>query len=156
MNWGRKVRTSEECWQAVLEFYRTHGHLRVPSGTTINGVDVYLWVVSRRFDYQKGRLTSERFRTLTDMGMQWDPPEKPWPRKYAAATAYYRREGHLRPPPRHVEDGVKLTQWLIEQRRVYRSGRLPPDRIDALNAIGMQWDWTKPPTPTDRRPKEEL
>ncbi|MFY1681674.1 Helicase associated domain protein [Micromonospora sp. WMMD730] len=145
ISWKRKTRTPDECWQAVLKFHHTHGHLRVPSGTTIDGVDVYLWVVSRRVDHQKGRLTPERFQTLTAMGMQWDAPEKPWPRKYAAATAFYQREGHLRPPPRHIEDGVKLTQWLIEQRRVHRSGRMPPDRIHALNTIGMQWDWTNHP-----------
>jgi hypothetical protein len=59
----------------------------------------------------------------------------------AAARAFHDREGHLNVPQRHIEDlngdQVRLGQWINNAR--HRRDRFTPDRIAALDALGMQW-----------------
>jgi len=63
-----------------------------------------------------------------------------------AATAYRERVGHLEVPRGHVEtvvaaDGwpedVRLGVWVTTTRS--RRAKLPAERIEALDAIGMRW-----------------
>ncbi|OQD51936.1 helicase, partial [Streptomyces phaeoluteigriseus] len=88
--------------------------------------------------------------------------EKPKPRRtqadkwalhYAAAQQYYKREGHLKVPRKHVEriaidsgdNGksgggereIKLGAWVGNQRS--RAATLTPERMEKLSAIGMRW-----------------
>ncbi len=66
-----------------------------------------------------------------------------WELWYEAACAYYRTHGDLKVPKRHVtESGLQLGVWIQTQRAVYGGsgrGTLSPDRVKALNAIGMVW-----------------
>lgn len=59
----------------------------------------------------------------------------------AAARAFHAREGHLDVPQRHIEilhgEPVRLGQWVSNARR--RKDRLSPDRIHALDTLGMRW-----------------
>jgi hypothetical protein len=49
--------TSAQCLAAARAFHRRHGHLNVPSGTIVDGVDVGAWLSARRQDARAGRLT---------------------------------------------------------------------------------------------------
>jgi hypothetical protein len=65
---------------------------------------------------------------------------------YAAAKQYYKREGHLQVPRKHIERIVgedqeerehRLGAWIGNQRT--RAATLTPERMDKLSAIGMRW-----------------
>ena len=66
-----------------------------------------------------------------------------WELWYGEACAYYLKHGDLKVPKRYVtETGLQLGVWIQTQRAIYGGtgkGELPPERVEALNAIGMVW-----------------
>lgn len=88
---------------------------------------------------QRGRiLTKEKERRLDALGFIWDKTEQNWDRYYAAASAFYAREGNLDIPVKFVtEDGLQLGVWI--RRKATERDSLPEERVKALEAIGMVW-----------------
>lgn len=66
-----------------------------------------------------------------------------WDLWYGEACAYYLIHGDLKVPKRYVtETGMQLGVWIQTQRAIYSGtgkGQLSPERVEALNAIGMVW-----------------
>ena len=59
--------------------------------------------------------------------------ERRWRRACLSLWRFRRREGHARVKRAHVdEDGFRLGGWLVEQRKKYDEGTLPPKRARAL------------------------
>jgi len=71
--------------------------------------------------------------------MVWDLSGARWDAGFAAAAAYTAREGGLKPPREHREDGIRLYLWVAQQRRMRRQGSLSAERIHRLESIGMIW-----------------
>ncbi len=70
--------------------------------------------------------------------------EARWNGKYKCAKDFYATHGHLLIPRSEVvvlEDGtkVKIGQWINNQRTIYKSGKMPAKRQEALEAINMIW-----------------
>jgi hypothetical protein len=60
------------------------------------------------------------------------PPAKEarrWDFNFQMLLQFRDREGHLRVPARHVEDGHKLGSWICTQRTRKRLGTLCPERL---------------------------
>lgn len=64
-----------------------------------------------------------------------------WDRKLDDAKAYYEEYGNVDIPYEYTVNGYRLGGWISEQRKSYRLGRLPQDRIDALNALHIKWQY---------------
>jgi hypothetical protein len=65
---------------------------------------------------------------------------KEWRAGLLATKKYYDTNGHLIVPALYVdEDGFRLGQWLIVQRRHYNNHELPPKKIQKLEELGMLW-----------------
>ena len=69
-----------------------------------------------------------------------------WPLMYKQAQEFYKQNGHLEMPQRYrTADGYSLGQWIFVQRNVRLGkveGRLTPEKIAKLDAIGMVWETT--------------
>ncbi|HEX6525941.1 MAG TPA: helicase associated domain-containing protein [Streptosporangiaceae bacterium] len=64
------------------------------------------------------------------------------PPRLDSLAAFITREGHACPPSKHRESGFPLGRWVLAQRRLHRSGKLPVTEADLLNALpGWVWDW---------------
>lgn len=63
-----------------------------------------------------------------------------WNQKYADACDFYRLHGHTDIPYGHMTRGYDLGGWLGEQRKFYRRGKLPADRVHRLEALGISWN----------------
>jgi superfamily II DNA or RNA helicase len=67
-----------------------------------------------------------------------------WDLMYAEAERYYQSHNNLHVPNRYkTSEGHRLGAWLLTQRRVragQQGGRLSPERIAKLDAIGMIWE----------------
>ncbi|MGW5353381.1 Helicase associated domain protein [Streptomyces sp. NPDC004031] len=64
-----------------------------------------------------------------------------WWHGYGWAREFAQQHGHLRVPITHVtEDGTQLGVWIQNARQHRRKGWLRPDRVVALDSIGMVWD----------------
>ncbi|EFL37196.1 helicase [Streptomyces viridochromogenes DSM 40736] len=152
-------------WQRAFHLVRLHleagGTLPMGPGEVVHqSEDLGRWVRSVRLGWDK--LTGvQQWMCEHILGIQPAAEnEKPKPRtsqaskwalNYTAAKQYYRREGHLRVPRKHIErivvaerDGqdqeereLKLGAWISNQRS--RAATLSPERVEQLSAIGMRW-----------------
>lgn len=129
-----------------MRFRREHGHLRVPVGYRADGINLYAWLNDQRQAHRRRGLAPERAAPLTALGIDWYPQARAaslrpdlWERGYAAAERFYRREGHLRPRPGHLEGGVRLHLWVVAQFAARRNGSLSGQRVARLDAVGMAW-----------------
>jgi len=63
--------------------------------------------------------------------------------KFGRAKKYYEKFGHLRVPPKYVdEDGFALGRWISNLRAIYSGnikGLLNEQRIKKLESIGIEW-----------------
>ena len=66
-----------------------------------------------------------------------------WDVWYAEACTYHTAYGDLKVPRRYVtESGMQLGAWVQAQRAIFNGkgcGELSLERVEALNAIGMEW-----------------
>ncbi|MFE7328177.1 Helicase associated domain protein [Streptomyces sp. NPDC057565] len=119
-------------------------------GHMIAGEDIGAWLARQRshgdtLHEEQRRLLAELGVTPGGDGVQSVPrltPDPKFIRNLAAAAAYSQREGHLNVPRKHIEitDGaeIKLGIWISNQR--CRRVRLHPQRIEALDQLGMRWN----------------
>ncbi|MDF5758410.1 DEAD/DEAH box helicase [Spongiactinospora sp. TRM90649] len=64
-----------------------------------------------------------------------------WEEYYAAAEAYYAKNGDLLVPALYrTASGLQLGSWIHTLRLAYKSGVLSPARINLMDAIGMIWN----------------
>ncbi|MER7166725.1 helicase associated domain-containing protein [Micromonospora sp. NPDC000207] len=63
-----------------------------------------------------------------------------WDAGYAAAAEFCRDFGHLNVPEGGEYAGVNLSWWLRNRRRDYRLGRIAPEKVTALDRLGIEWE----------------
>ncbi|MEV6849222.1 Helicase associated domain protein [Actinoplanes sp. NPDC051411] len=127
-------------YAALRDFHGEHGHLRIPRNHRAGGFLLKNWLNNRRKDFRLGRLTDDQIAALDELGIDWEPLDTAWETPLAAARAFHAREGHLRVPNRHDENGVKLYNWIGYLRAERAAGRLSAERIGLLDEIGFIWD----------------
>ena len=66
-------------------------------------------------------------------------PDK-WGAKLALLLEYRAREGHCNVPKRHEERGVKLGNWVVDQRCAARRGALSDERRRRLAEHGFEFE----------------
>lgn len=65
----------------------------------------------------------------------------PWWDGYARAEIFHQEHQHLAVPSSwKCEDGFALGHWIMHSRQYHRKGMLAPDRLRALEKLGMIWD----------------
>ncbi len=139
----------EQYFQAASIFAAEHGHLQIPAGyRTKDGLHLGEWLVTQRAiraGKKEGALTDSQIARLDGIGMVWDNRlVTSWNRALAHCEEYARGHGDLEVPVRYVSpDGYKLGAFINRMRGWYANGEkqavLTPERIDALEALGMRW-----------------
>ncbi|MFE5325534.1 Helicase associated domain protein [Embleya sp. NPDC056575] len=132
---------------AARRFLRAHGHMRIPLDARDEHDHDYplgQWAAVQRREYAAGRLDAGRVRKLVMLGMVWSHPDAAFEDGLAVARRYVERVGHLAAPQGAVQDGVRVGQWLANQRR---AGVLDarPERRRALEELDPWWKpdgWT--------------
>jgi len=128
-------------FQQLAEFKLAHGHCEVPKFWRENPALAH-WVAYHRELRRRGRMNPQRFARLDALGFAWQtgtPQQKDemWETHCAMLLAFHSEHGHTRVTK---QMNPLLAQWQEGQRRQRKSGRLSPDRIAQLDAIGFQWD----------------
>jgi superfamily II DNA or RNA helicase len=109
---------------------------RTPSGFRLGA-----WCGSRRIDRKAGRLSAERIAALDDLGFIWDTQEEGFEQGLAELRAYVDAHSDARVPQLYLAPiGLRLGLWCYHRRRDRKAGRLSPERIAALDALGFVWD----------------
>ena len=99
-----------------------------------------------------GRITHKRKKGTSNAGLSQRRPneEAKWQSKLQLLRKYRKRNGHCRVPYSYEIDGVKLGNWLSDQRVAYKKhseGKparyITQERIDQLEAVGFDFNDTK-------------
>ena len=140
----------ELMYRLAEQFYREHGHLRVPRRyKTAEGYTLGSWLATQRSvrtGRQYGRLSPEQITRLDRIGMVWeDQYTASWNRYYGALAQYHAEHGDLDIPADYVaEDGLRLGDFISNLRRARALGGrcvyLTEDRVRQLDGLGMIWN----------------
>jgi hypothetical protein len=141
-NRGEMLLTSEERqWKrqfaALAKFRRKHGHCLVSRKRQGNS-RLAKWVAEQRAMRRRGKLRSDRFRRLEQLGFAWNYQDGLWDRQFTELKAYRRLHGHCQVPARSKEY-PSLGNWVHFQRVQKRAGCLSAKRARRLKQIGFDW-----------------
>jgi len=139
----------EEMWRKnYLEaeaYFQDKGNLNVPLlYKSASGFALGRWIAHERRSAQYGtasRPYPEWHRNaLNQIGMTWER-EKPdiWSLNYELARKYFLSYGDLNLSSSATIEGVHLGHWLIQQRSLYRHGKLDEKSVRQLESIGIVW-----------------
>ena len=127
----------------LQEFRNREGHCDVKSlyreedGENLGG-----WVVNQRQAKRRGTLSQDRAKRLEDLGFSWDMIKSKWAEHFSLMVAFQHREGHCEVTGEHIEKGLKLGLWVVNQRRLKNQGLLDASREKSLEDIGFVWKVT--------------
>ncbi|MFJ9623334.1 Helicase associated domain protein [Streptomyces sp. NPDC101181] len=147
-------------WQRAFHLVRMHldAGEALPTGAgevLRQGEDLGRWVTSVRLGWDQ-LTTVQQWMCEQILGItpasEDEKPKQPrtqadkWNANLTAAQQFYKREGHLKVPRKHVEtvltedgreDQYRLGAWVNNQRS--RAAGLSPERVEQLSTVGMRW-----------------
>ena len=132
----------DKYFRRLKEFETRHGHCNVPYEE--NGL-LWQWLHKQRKDYQQGKLTRQRIERLDAIGFNWvrtwhgsKRVEGAWRRRIRELTAFKKKHGHCR-VPQQSGNRRGLGVWVTNVRKDYHHGKLWPERVRELEALGFCW-----------------
>jgi hypothetical protein len=94
------------------------------------------WVHAQRRLFKVGLLSPERTRRLIDIiQFEFGTRKTPWKKRVQELRQHREQHGHL-----NVLHRSGLGNWCTMQRTLRRRGRLIPERIAELDALGFEWN----------------
>lgn len=94
------------------------------------------WINNQRQSERNGELPLDRKMRLVEAGFIWDPEEWGWQKQYkqlSTCLSDHRTIAGLSGWP------PDLNGWMNSQRSQWKKGRLGPDKVAQLDAIGFVW-----------------
>lgn len=139
--WDRISTLWENGFNHAKDYFIKNGNLLVKRGeVTEDGFTIGNWVNSQRRNYKSNKLTQEQIEMLEGIGMIWDVLSRQWEIGFSYAKCYYEKHGDFGLPNSYVaEDGFKLGEWKVSQKRAVREGTISAERLEKLRAIGFDY-----------------
>lgn len=128
----------ETMFAALRNFQREYGHCNVP-GHDLANPHLNAWINDQRLALRLDKLSAERVRRLTALGLSMNPLESRRDELFTLLGAFKKKNGHCNVPARHAAH-PKLGHWVHNQRNFFRRGKLPPDIVIRLTALGFDWE----------------
>ena len=160
-----ETRDNDEVWTRMYKltetYFKKYGNLEIKQNfKTLNGIDydengynLGQWQSCQRQMYKKSKLSKERKDLLEKIGMRFETRDNDevWNQMYMLAELYFKEYGNLEISKKFKtlngtdedENGYNLGIWLVNQRQMYKKGKLSPERKELLNKIGMIWETRK-------------
>ena len=152
MTWSVFDAKWEQGYALAMSYAAEHGNLNVPVNyTTEEGEKLGAWILNQRAAYTKEMLSQDQIGRLEKIGIYWgNRNDRQWNEVYGAAKRYFEANGDLDVPVAYVSpEGYALGKWVRRQQYAYRNPEksnaiLSQERIELLDAIGMQWEKPDP------------
>ncbi|MER5878464.1 Helicase associated domain protein [Streptomyces sp. NPDC001910] len=142
--------TWEQSHASAHRYHASFGHLDVPAHyTDTDGFALGECVTNLRLRHLMDRLPAEHKHALDALGMLWATPASGFDSMIEHARAWAAATGDLCVPVKEDRGGHPVGTWLATQRHKAKTGRLPPEHRQALQAIDP--DWNRPWTSWRRR-----
>ena len=162
----RNIETSwDECYKEYARYVEEKGSPSVPKRyITDDGFRLGKWVIRQREKHREGRLDIYKVEMLEKLGIhwsyEWDENFEHWIdmlRKYKdkygdvdVPFGYVWEDEEMQedisPPNTYVTrheqrmQNNKLGQWCSNLRRLYRDGKMLPERVKILEDMGFSWE----------------
>ncbi len=115
----------EENFEKVKKFKKENNN-SFPLQSTKEGQ----WLINQRRAYKNEKLSEDRIKKLDSLGNWHSLNDTKWDENYEIIKKF--KEENKRFPTKSEPGG----QWLINQRKVYKKGKLSEDRIKKLDSLG--------------------
>jgi hypothetical protein len=127
-------------WRAMLaalrEYADAHGGATTVPCLYPPNTSLGFFVQRQRMLKKKGKLPAALVAELDAIRFVWDVNQAHWQQRIDELAAYAAAHGNVNVPKRHASVGA----WLVEQRSAWRAGKLAPERVAALQALGVTKD----------------
>ncbi|MDB8542794.1 Helicase associated domain protein, partial [Turicibacter sanguinis] len=137
-DWDRFETQWNQMYEELSDFFGINGHSNVPKRYTENQA-LGKWVGKQRQDYKKGALSQHQLKLLNELNFDWNPFESQWNQMYQQLREFFEINGHSNAPKRCTENKA-LGYWVGTQRKAYKEGSLPEDKIELLNELNFDWN----------------
>lgn len=153
VRWTMSDRTA--ALASFARFVTEHGHGLVPHAyRDSDNFPLGVWVQSRRRQSRRDPSAAQRlWPELGTSDFVWEVRnrDQQWAAGLNALRLYRQDHGDCLTPHWYVDShGFPLGRWVDSRRADRRAGRLPADRITALDTLGMVWILRDSPEPTSR------
>lgn len=139
--WTPRDALWEEGFVRLQDYVEESGTARVPKDCVFNGFQVGAWVTTQRSAHSGGELPAERIQRLEALpDWTWNTRSDKWSFQYAVLMKYVAEQGHTRPAAKEMYDGVRLGQWVAQQRYRRNKGNLDLARVRLLEEF-PDWIW---------------
>src|SRR5206468_2885002 len=128
----------EEWFRKLEQFKEIHGHCKV-SRNDPKSAEFAFWINAQRMDRRTGKLSSERIRRLSELGISWDARTDLWEQRLSELIEFKKKHGHCLVPSSDP-DYRELFGWVSTQRGFRKRGKLRADRIRHLDDLGFVWN----------------
>ena len=135
--WDPITEQWERGYEALCAFQKRVGHVRVFYDHVEMGMHLGHWVSLRRNN--KDKLTADQLERLDKLGFNWDPLNEAWQDNMDALDAFYTREGHYNVLVDHIENGLKLGNFVRSLRQGTSVRKPTADEKNRLTATGFSW-----------------
>ena len=147
MTWDISMKTWDNYYYALEEYYEKYGNIDVPVNyETEEGIKLGSWLHNQRNAYKGNdnhRITKDQIQLLNDLGMKWEVQKEAWDNYYYVLEKYYEKHGNIDVPFKYeIEEGIKLGSWLHNQRQAYKGkgkSKITEDQIQLLNDLNIEW-----------------
>lgn len=142
---------SDEQWdylyREVKEYFEEHRTMTLPDKYYgKSGFCLTFWLNKQRRAYAKGELTEEQMHKMDDIGYPFKPEisyvaqanRKKWQVKYEIVKEYLDLHRNEKIAPEVEYKGIKIIEWIRQQRNFIQNRVFDDDRIDLFNALNWQ------------------
>jgi hypothetical protein len=140
--WDPREKSWEERYAELERYAAAHGGSADVSEIDKDWLSLGRWLGYQRACWLRGSLSPERIDKLQQLGVDATPLDTAWDARYAQleAIAAGRGDGETYVSCEDDAQHPGLTDWLKYQRRQWRAGKLPAQRVAKLQALGVQLD----------------
>lgn len=124
------------------EFFRTHGHINVPTSMVLDGWKAGMWVSKLRTKFRKSQLSSDVVERAAALGLDWNPwmDERMKRLDDLEGSEFFRTHGHINVPPATLIDGWRAGKWVESFRAAFRRGALTENVAARAESLGIDWN----------------
>lgn len=138
MDWMDRVdRIWENGFLEAKNYSEEYGNLSVPKNYRSNtDFPLGIWIQRQRSLYKNNKISEDRIKRLTDIGMNWNPDN--WESRFDLVKQYYEEHGNINISQKEVIQGVWLGKWIISQKKAMEEGKLTHKQIEKLKTLPME------------------
>lgn len=138
MDWMDRVdRIWENGFIEAKNYSEEYGNLSVPKKYKSNtDFPLGIWIQRQRSLYKNKRISDDRIKRLTEVGMNWNPDN--WESRFDLVKQYYEEHGNINISQNEVIQGVWLGKWIISQKKAMEEGKLTNEQIEMLKTLPME------------------